>query len=59
MQVRKPQLEPDMKQQTGFKLGKEYLFFQVEFLQAPDSGGWGVILTYSFLSDNPRKDMEF
>jgi hypothetical protein len=48
-----------MQQQIGFKLGKEYLFFQVEFLQAPDSGGWGVILTCSFLSDNPRKDMEF
>ena len=25
MQVRKQQLEPDMKQQTGSKLGKEYI----------------------------------
>ena len=25
MQVRKQQLEPDMKQQTGSKLGKEYV----------------------------------
>ena len=25
MQVRKQQLEPDMEQQTGSKLGKEYL----------------------------------
>ena len=25
MQVRKQQLEPDMEQQTGFKLGKEYV----------------------------------
>ena len=25
MQVKKPQLEPDMEQQTGSKLGKEYL----------------------------------
>ena len=25
MQVKKPQLELDMKQQTGFKLGKEYV----------------------------------
>ena len=25
MQVRKQQLELDMKQQTGFKLGKEYI----------------------------------
>ena len=24
MQVKKPQLEPDMEQQTGSKLGKEY-----------------------------------
>ena len=24
MQVKKPQLEPDMKQLTGSKLGKEY-----------------------------------
>ena len=24
MQVKKQQLEPDMKQQTGYKLGKEY-----------------------------------
>ena len=24
MQVKKQQLEPDMEQQTGFKLGKEY-----------------------------------
>ena len=25
MQVTKQQLEPDMEQQTGFKLGKEYV----------------------------------
>ena len=25
MQVKKQQLEPDMEQQTGFKLGKEYV----------------------------------
>ena len=25
MQVKKQQLEPDMKQQTGSKLGKEYV----------------------------------
>ena len=25
MQVKKQQLEPDMEQQTGFKLGKEYI----------------------------------
>ena len=25
MQVKKPQLEPDMEQQTGLKLGKEYI----------------------------------
>ena len=25
MQVKKPQLEPDMEQQTGSKLGKEYI----------------------------------
>ena len=25
MQVRKQQLEPDMEQQTGYKLGKEYV----------------------------------
>ena len=25
MQVKKPQLEPDMEQQTGSKLGKEYV----------------------------------
>ena len=25
MQVRKQQLEPDMEQQTGYKLGKEYI----------------------------------
>ena len=25
MQVKKQQLEPDMKQRTGFKLGKEYI----------------------------------
>ena len=25
MQVKKQQLEPDMKQQTGFKLGKKYV----------------------------------
>ena len=25
MQVKKQQLEPDMKQQTGFKLGNEYI----------------------------------
>ena len=25
MQVKKQQLEPDMKQHTGFKLGKEYV----------------------------------
>ena len=25
MQVKKQQLEPDMKQQTGYKLGKEYV----------------------------------
>ena len=25
MQVKKQQLEPDMKQQTGSKLGKEYI----------------------------------
>ena len=25
MQVKKPQLEPDMEQQTSFKLGKEYV----------------------------------
>ena len=25
MQVKKQQLEPDMEQQTGYKLGKEYI----------------------------------
>ena len=25
MQVKEPQLEPDMEQWTGFKLGKEYI----------------------------------
>ena len=25
MQIKKQQLEPDMKQQTGSKLGKEYI----------------------------------
>ena len=25
MQVKKQQLEPDMEQQTGYKLGKEYV----------------------------------
>ena len=25
MQVKKPQLDPDMEQQTGSKLGKEYI----------------------------------
>ena len=27
MQVKKQQLEPDMEQQTGSKLGKEYIKF--------------------------------
>ena len=27
MQVKKLQLEPDMEQRTGFKLGKEYVKF--------------------------------
>ena len=27
LQTRKPQLEPDMEQQTGSKLGKEYIKF--------------------------------
>ena len=29
MQVKKQQLEPDMEQQTGFKLGKEYVTLHI------------------------------
>ena len=30
MQVKKQQLEPDMEQQTGYKLGKEYIVIYVK-----------------------------
>ena len=32
MQVKKQQLEPDMKQQTGSKLGKEYVNFYAGYI---------------------------
>ena len=38
MQVRKQQLEPDMEQQTGSKLGKEYIIYRVLIrLERPDA----------------------
>ena len=45
MQVKKQQLEPDMEQQTGSKLGKEYfkaVFCHPAYLTSKQSTSWGM-----------------
>ena len=46
MQVRKQQLELDMKQQTGSKLGKEYIkavYCQAAYLTFMHSASWEML----------------
>ena len=46
MQVKKQQLKPDMEQQTGSKLGKEYIkavYCQPAFLTSMQSTSWEVL----------------
>ena len=46
MQVRKQQLELDMKQQTGSKLGKEYIkavYCHPAYLTSMQSTSWGTL----------------
>ena len=58
MQVKKQQLEPDMEQQTGSKLGKEYVKAvychpaYLTYVQTTPGEGDGNPLQYSCL-DNP------
>ena len=58
MQVKKQQLEPDMKQQTGSKLGKEYVKAiychpaYLTYMQSTSGEGNGNPLQYSCL-ENP------
>ena len=58
MQVKKQQLEPDIEQQTGFKLGKEYikpvycLPACLTYMQSTSGEGNGNPLQYSCL-ENP------
>ena len=43
MQVKKQQLEPDMEQQTGSKLGEEYIsavYFHPAYLTYMQSTSW-------------------
>ena len=46
MQVKKQQLEPDMEQQTGIKLGKEYImavYFHPAYLTYIQSTLWEIL----------------
>ena len=46
MQVKKQQLEPDMEQQTGSKLGKEYVktvYFHPAYLTYMQSTSWEML----------------
>ena len=58
MQVRKQQLELDMEQQTGSKLGKEYVKAvychpsYLTYIQSTSGEGNGILLQYSCL-ENP------
>ena len=52
MQVKKQQLEPDMEQQTGFKLGKEYIkavYCNSAYLTSMKcQDGWGYVPSLLF-----------
>ena len=47
MQVKKQQLEPDMEQQTGSKLGKEYVkavYYHPAYLMYMQSTSWEMLV---------------
>ena len=46
MQVKKQQLEPDMEQQTGFKLGKKYIkavYCHPDYLNYVQGSSWEIL----------------
>ena len=46
MRVKKPELELDMEQQTGFKLGKEYIkavYYHPAYLTSMQSTSWEIL----------------
>ena len=46
MRVKKPELELDMEQQTGFKLGKEYVkavYYHPAYLTSMQSTSWEIL----------------
>ena len=50
MQVKKQQLEPDMEQKTGSKLGKEYIkavYYHPAYLTSVQSTSWEMLARWS------------
>ena len=60
MQIKKQQLEPDMEQWTGSKLGKEYfkaVYCHSDYLTYIQSASWEMLgwMSYKLESRLPRK----